>query len=111
MKFLLALYGDEKAWESLTEEQMQQSFEQHERFTQMLISRNALVSAEALEPTQSARTVRTEDSSVTDGPFAEAVEQFGGYYLVEAADIEEAVELAKQAPEPYVEVRPVMDTP
>jgi hypothetical protein len=111
MKFMLLLYGSEKAWDGADEQQMMAAFERHERFTQMLIARNALVSSEALTETTTAKTVHTADTSVTDGPFAETTEQLGGYYLIEAADMEEALEIAKQVPEPTVEVRPVMDMP
>ncbi len=109
MKFLLMMYGDEKAWADQDEQQMKEAMERHERFTQLLIARNALLGGEELAPSGTARTVRTEDSSVTDGPFAESAEQFGGFYLVEAADLDEAVELARQVPEAIVEVRPVID--
>lgn len=109
MKFMLLMYGDEKAWESQDEQHEKEAYERHDRFTQMLLARNALVGGEELSPSRTARTVRTEDSSVTDGPFAETAEQFGGYYMIEAADMDEAVELAKQVPEPIVEVRPVID--
>jgi hypothetical protein len=111
MKFMLLLYGSEKAFDATDEQQMMAAFERHERFTQMLIARNALVSAEALTETGTAKTVRTAEVSVTDGPFAETAEQLGGFYLIEAADMAEALEIAKQVPEPTVEVRPVMDMP
>jgi hypothetical protein len=111
MKFMLLLYGSEKAWDSADEEQTAALIEQHERFTQMLIARNALVGGEALTETSTAKTVRNADTSVTDGPFAETTEQLGGFYLIEAADMDEALEIAKQVPEPTVEVRPVMEMP
>ena len=49
--------------------------------------------------------------SVTDGPYAETAEQLGGFYLIEAADLDEAIEIARQLPEPIVEIRPVVEHP
>jgi hypothetical protein len=67
-----------------------------------------LLGGAALQPTGTATSVR--GSEVTDGPFAETKEALGGYYLIEAADLDEAIAVAKQVPAPYggVEVRPVM---
>ena len=73
-----------------------------------------LVAAEALEPVQTATTVRVRDGrvTVTDGPFAETKEQLAGFYLVEARDLEEAIQIAAKIPparEGSVEVRPVRE--
>jgi hypothetical protein len=69
----------------------------------------------ALQPTGTATSIRgngpdSTDFTVTDGPFAETKEALGGYYLIEAADLDEAISIAKQVPAPYggVEVRPIM---
>jgi hypothetical protein len=72
----------------------------------------ALLGGVALEPTSTATSVRDDGSggfTVTDGPFAESKEALGGYYLIEAADLDEALEIAKEVPAPHggVEVRPV----
>jgi hypothetical protein len=68
----------------------------------------ALVGGNALQPTATATTIR--DGVVTDGPFAETKEALGGYYLIEAADLDEAIAVARQVPAKYgaVELRPVM---
>ena len=60
-----------------------------------------------------ATTVRNDGDgvSVTDGPYAETAEQLGGFYLIEAADLDEAIEIARQLPEPIVEIRPVVERP
>ena len=72
-----------------------------------------IVGGHALEPTTTATSIRQNDGgdyTVTDGPFAETKEALGGYYLLEAADLDEAIALAKQVPARFggVEVRPVM---
>jgi hypothetical protein len=73
----------------------------------------AIVGGNALQPTTTATTIRADASGhpvVTDGPFAETKEALGGYYLIEAADLDEAIAIAKQVPARFgaVEVRPVM---
>lgn len=83
-------------------------------YTQMLRDRGAYVAAEALQPNPTATTVRVQDGRtiVTDGPFVEAKEAVGGFYLVEAKDLDEALELAAACPGAKfgaVEVRPVID--
>jgi len=75
-------------------------------------TRGLLVTAEALQPIETATTVRVRDGkvSVTDGPFAETKEQLAGFYLIEAADLNEAIQIASKIPparEGSVEVRPV----
>ena len=111
MKFMLLMYGDEKAWESQDEQHEKEAYERHDRFTQMLLARNALVGGEELTGSTTATTVRNDGDrvGVTDGPYAETAEQLGGFYLIEAADLDEAIELAKRLPEPIVEIRPVVD--
>lgn len=76
---------------------------------------SSLLGGAALEPTATATSVRDDGAGgfvVTDGPFAESKEALGGYYLIEAADLDEALEIAKEVPAPYggVEVRPVWAT-
>jgi hypothetical protein len=73
---------------------------------------SALLGGVALEPTTTATSVRRNGADgfvITDGPFAESKEALGGYYLIEAADLDEALEIAKEVPAPHggVEVRPV----
>jgi hypothetical protein len=72
-----------------------------------------IVSSEALESGTTATTIRNRagaEAMVTDGPFAETKEELGGYYLIQARDLDHALGLAKLVPEPNVEVRPVMPT-
>jgi hypothetical protein len=109
MEYALLIYGDEKVWASRSEAEIQETHERHARYAAMLVQRGAMRGGKPLELTNTATTVRHggDDVSVTDGPFAETTEVLGGYYLIEAADLDEAIELAKQVPEPVVEIRPI----
>jgi hypothetical protein len=113
MEYALLIYGDEKLWDAADEEQRRDMYAQHGRFMKMLEDRGAVRGGAELASTTSATTLRHsgDDVSVTDGPFAETAEQFGGFYLIEAADMTEAIELAKQLPAATVEVRAIVPTP
>jgi hypothetical protein len=85
----------------------------YQAFNEKLVSRNALVEGDALLPPSTATTVQVRDGKTltTDGPFAETKEQLGGYYIVEAKDLDEAIEFAAGIPSATmgsIEVRPVM---
>jgi hypothetical protein len=85
-------------------------------YTQMLKDRGNYLGGEALEPVTTATTVRIEEGKriTTDGPFAETKEALGGFYLIEAKDLDEALDLAAQCPGARfgsIEVRPVIDFP
>jgi hypothetical protein len=87
--------------------------EGHLAFSKMLRERDALRFGEALAPSTTAATVRPRRRGVSDGPFAETKEQLGGLYVVECADRDEAVELARQIPDSpglVIEVRPIDET-
>ncbi len=107
MKYALLIYGDEKVWEARDGDERQANDERHARYMETLRSRGAMAGGEELTRSAAATTVR--GGSVTDGPYAETAEQLGGFYLIEAADLDEAIELARQLPEPIVEIRPVVD--
>ena len=113
MEYALLIYGDEKVWASRTEADIKTTNERHTRFAEMLAERGAMRGGKPLALTDAATTVRHDgdDVSVTDGPFAETTEVLGGYYLIEAADLDEAIALAKQVPEPVVEIRPIGEMP
>jgi hypothetical protein len=83
-------------------------------YTKMLRDNGHLVAGEALQPTQTATTVRVRDGQtmITDGPFAETKEALGGFYLIEAKDLDEALRLGGQCPGAKwgsIEVRPIVD--
>jgi hypothetical protein len=109
MEYALLIYGDEKVWESWSEAEQQENHLRHRKFLKMLQERGAMLGGAELSRSATATTVRDSggDVTVTDGPFAEAGEQLGGFYLVEAADLDDAIALAKALPEGIVEVRPI----
>ena len=113
MQYALLIYGDEKVWADRDEREKRQNSERHAKYMAMLRSRNAMLGGEQLSPSATATTVRNgaDGVGVTDGPYAETAEQIGGFYLIEAADLDEAIELARQLPEPIVEIRPLVYHP
>jgi hypothetical protein len=109
-QYLILIYGDESIWVDPDEATIAQSMQEHNAFTQAAGA--ALRGGEALQLTSTATTIRKDAAGgfvVTDGPFVESKEALGGYYVVEAADLDEAIALAKQVPAPNggVEVRPI----
>jgi hypothetical protein len=97
-EYLLLIVGDEAGYEALSEEQGKALYAGHAAFMDELGKAGVrLVSSLELEPSSTARTVLA-DGTVTDGPFAEAKEQVGGYYLIDVPTIEEAVGWAKKIP-------------
>ena len=114
MKYALLLYADEAAWEGLDPEAQAEVIAQHEDATQAMQAGGAYVGGEALDLTNTARTVRVRGSGplITDGPFIEAKEALGGFYIVDCASTEEALEWAARLPEARVggvEVRPLLE--
>jgi hypothetical protein len=106
-QYLILIYDDENAWASATEAQTGAIMTGHNDFAAKHAA--AIVGGNALQPTGTATSVRANDT-VTDGPFAETKEALGGYYLVEAADLDEAIAIAKDIPviNGGVEVRPIL---
>lgn len=116
MQYLCLVYDDEKAWEKLPPAEAEKIFGEFHAFTDSIRKSGHYVSGNALQPTHTATTVRVRQGKVatTDGPFAETKEQLGGYYLVEARDLNEAIQLAARIPGARlgsVEVRPVLELP
>jgi hypothetical protein len=110
---MLLIYGDQSQRGSMSEEEMGQIMQAYGTFTQELQDSGALVAGDALEPIETATTVRVrnDETLTTDGPFAETKEQLGGYYIVDVGSIDEALEWAAKIPGSWhgsVEVRPVM---
>lgn len=109
--YALLLYGDESAWADATEEDYAANLQAHRKFSASAVELGGkVVAGEALQGSGTAKTVRISetDAVVTDGPYASLKEQLGGFYLVEAESMEQAVEIAKRNPEPIVEVREIM---
>jgi hypothetical protein len=116
MQYVLLIYDDGQTWARMTDAERGQLFQEYGAYTQNLRERGAYVDGNPLQPTSTATTVRIRDGEqlVTDGPFAETKEQLGGYYIVEAESIDEAIEHAAKIPSARfgsIEVRPVMQVP
>jgi hypothetical protein len=113
-KYLALIFGDEQKWAAATPEWQQENSERHKTFNANAGA--AIIGGDELEPAASAVTIRADAGGRvhnTDGPFLETKEVIGGYYLLEAADLAEAIELAAQIPEastPFsgVEVRAIV---
>ena len=111
MKYMLLIYSDEKAW---AEGEREKCFVESTRLTHELHARGQFLGASPLHPVATATSVRVRDGKrlVTDGPFAETREQLGGFFLIEAADLDEALAIAARIPgarKGTVEVRPVVE--
>jgi hypothetical protein len=110
-QYLILIYADEPATAEPTPEAWQDMMEAHGRFAQQVVERGAkILGGNALQPTPMATSIRGD--VVTDGPFVDTKEALGGYYLIEAVDLDQALAVGKLCPAPFggVEVRPIMDT-
>ena len=111
MKYMLLVYGNEGAW---TENERQECYEESTRLTHELNAAGKFLGASPLQSVALATSVRVRNGKrlVTDGPFAETHEQLGGFYLVEAADLDDAIAIAARIPaarKGTIEVRPVVE--
>ena len=111
MKYMLLVYLDEQA---MTEAEREHCYVESAQFAQDLNSSGQYLDASPLHPVATATSVRIREGKplVTDGPFAETREQLGGYYLIEARDLDEAIGIAQRIPPARygtVEIRPVME--
>ena len=113
MKFLVLMAEADHAdkWDALDEAGQEAVFARFRAFTAAVEQRGKVIAGDALDRPEQARTVRPgAERLVTEGPFAETVEQMGGFWVVELPDLETAVAAAKLLPEAYsVEVRPIVD--
>jgi hypothetical protein len=113
MKYMLLIYLDE---DGLSETDRAQCYEESAQFAVQLSKSGQYLGAGPLHPTSTATSVRVRDNKrlVTDGPFAETREQLGGYFLINAKDLDEAIGIAERIPAGRwgtVEIRPVMEIP
>ena len=111
MQYLLLIYEEEKRWQTLDEATVNAQVGEYKAFGKEFAG--AILGGNALQPTPAGKSVRIRNgkTQVTDGPFAETKEQLGGYYLVEAKDIDEAVAIAGRIPGARygcIEARPIM---
>lgn len=114
MQYLLLIYTDEAVDDAMTPEEMGGILEGYGRFATELGAAGGHVAGERLRPIATATSVRKRDGefTLTDGPFAETKEHLGGYYIVEAASLDEAIGWAKKIPSVEhgtIEVRPIWD--
>jgi hypothetical protein len=111
MKYLVLLADEEGGWENATPEERQRVMDAHDAFHKAVADRATMVAGEALAESATGRTMRHVDGEpvVTEGPYAEGVEQLGGFYLLEADSIDVVLDLCRLLPTSYaVEVRPVV---
>jgi hypothetical protein len=111
MKYMLLIYADEQSW---TEAEREDCYEESTQLAHTLKSKGQFLGTSPLQPVSTATSVRVRGGQrlVTDGPFAETREQLGGFFLVEAKDLDEAIGIAGMIPgarKGTVEIRPVLD--
>ena len=111
MKYMLLVYMDEKA---MSDTERAHCYVESVQLTHQIKAKGQYVAASPLHPVATATSVRVRDGKrlVTDGPFAETREQLGGYYLIEAQDLDEAIGIAEQIPPARlgtIEIRPVLE--
>ena len=111
-QYLVLIYENEAEYATATPELLESVMQPHRRFAEQVPELGGkLLGGNALQPTPTATTVRTD--IVTDGPFVESKEALGGYYLIEASDLDQALAIGKLCPARFggVEVRPIMEFP
>ena len=116
MRYMLLIYGDESGWGNLSEADQQTEMAKWYAYTEEMQKAGVSTQGDALQPTATATSVRSKNGEpiVTDGPFAETKEQLGGYYLLDVADLDEAIKWAGKcpaAPTGTVELRPIQEFP
>lgn len=113
MQYLLLIYGSENRWETMSQAEHDAVLQEYMDYSQSIAQSGHMRGGNELDMTAKAKTVKVRDGRqlVTDGPFAETKEQLGGYYLVEAKDVNEALALAARIPSARwgsIEVRPII---
>jgi hypothetical protein len=114
MQYLLLLHADENGWSKMTEAEQKQGYAAYMAYTEALKKGGAYVGSNRLQPVSSATTVKIANGKqqVLDGPYADAKEQLGGYYLIEGPDLDAAIAWAARCPgasHGTIEVRPVWE--
>ena len=114
MRYLCLIYDNEKTWATMPKDQSDALMGEYGAFTQSIRQTGHYIGGEALQPTQTATTLRVRNGkiSTTDGPYAETKEQLGGYYLINAKDLNDAIQIASKIPSAKlgsIEVRPIME--
>lgn len=116
-QYMFLLFDDESWYDDINQEKWDFAMKIHTEFAQAVEAAGArIVHGAALERSSTATTIRRDwsdlaaEPAITDGPFVETKEALGGFYVVEASDLDQAMGLARQCPSGVIEVRPVMDT-
>jgi hypothetical protein len=114
MQYLLLIYDNENFWSKMSEAEQGAIYKEYGEFTESIKKSGNHKAGHQLQPVATATTVRIRDKKrvVTDGPFAETKEQLGGFYLIEAKDLDQAIELAARVPSARhgsIEVRPIVE--
>ena|SRR5258705_2978166 len=114
MRYMLLIYGAEKDWAGMSDDQRGRIMQDYMSFTDGIRKSGHYVAGDALQDTTTATTVRAHNGkpASTDGPFAETREQLGGFYIIKAANLDEATEIAARVPSAKwgsIEVRPVLE--
>ena len=114
MKYLCLIYDEEKALSGMSKAEADAFMGEYFAFTEGIKKSGHYLAGEALKPVHTATTVRVRNGkmSTTDGPFAETKEQLGGFYMIEARDLNDAIQIASKIPSARIgsiEVRPVQD--
>jgi hypothetical protein len=116
MKYLCLIYEDETVWQEMPKAEVDKLYAEYSAFKDGIKNSGHLLGCNPLQPTHTATTVRVRNGKVstTDGPFAETREQLGGYFLIDAKDLDEAIAIAARIPgarKGTVEIRPVIEIP
>ncbi|MDQ6870925.1 MAG: YciI family protein [Gemmatimonadota bacterium] len=116
MKYLCLIYDDEKQWQKFPRDVQDKYMGEYMAFTESIKQSGQFVGSNQLQPTHTATIVRSRNGKVstTDGPFIETKEQLGGYYLIQAKDLNDAIQVASRIPSAKsgsIEVRPVVERP
>jgi hypothetical protein len=114
MKYLCLIYDNEQEWQKFPADVQQKYMSEYGAFTESIKKSGQYVGANQLQPTHTATVVRSRNGklSTTDGPYAETKEQLGGYYLIDAKDLNDAIQVASRIPSARsgsIEVRPIVE--
>lgn len=114
MRYLCLIYDDEKQWDALSKREQETGLAEYNAFTDAIKKSGHYLGAEALQPVRTATTVRVRNGklSATDGPYTETKEQLGGFYLINARDLNDAIQVASRIPSAKwgtIEVRPIRE--
>ena len=116
MRYMLLIYSPESYWQSISEQERGKIYQEYLDFTDSIRKSGHWLAGNPLEATAAATTVRVRNGKAmaTDGPFAETREQLGGYYIIQAKNLDEATAIAERVPSSRIgsiEVRPILDMP